>query len=219
MFSPGSEARHVKDRDHLIHSQRESIEAWAGRVSGRLAMASLATHVDCREMLNDLYNDLLDIVWNAHPSLYGHPKPNSKTQPFWWTDACFDALTQRNAAWRARSCDRCDDTNAAFHAARNHVHRVVRLHRVERVKAAVKAFNPRVAARCVRRRLRMLRDNICKVASNLAPSSFVRARDQQDCLQQWQLHFQHAAAVNADCAFCLCSPSSAKPSCKPNLQP
>ena len=37
------------------------------------------------------------------------------------------------------------------------------LHRVERVKA----FNPRVAARWVRRRFR---ENICKVASNLAPS-------------------------------------------------
>ena len=62
----------------------------------------------------------------------------------------------------------------------------------------MKAFNPRVAARWVRRRFR---HNICKVASNLAPSSFARACDQQHCLHQWQFHFQHAADVNAD-DFC-----------------
>ena len=202
--SQSSRTRHVRDWNHLIDSQRESIEAWANRVSCHLAMAPLATRVDSREVLNHLYSNLLDIVWNAHPSLYRLPKPNSRTQPSWWTDACFDALVQRNAAWRARNRDRCDDTNAAFHAARNHFHRVVRtakstywsdwLHRVERVKA----FNPRVAARWVRRRFR---HNICKVASNLAPSSFARACDQQHCLHQWQSHFQHAADVNAD-DFC-----------------
>ena len=143
--SQSSRTRHVRDWNHLIDSQRESIEAWANRVSRHLAMAPLVTRVDSREVLNHLYSNLLDIVWNAHPSLYRLPKPNSRTQPSWWTDAYFDALVHRNAAWRARNRDRCDDTNAAFHAARNHFHRVVRttkstcwsdwLHRVERVKA------------------------------------------------------------------------------------
>ena len=161
--SRGSRARHVRDWDHLIHPQRENIEAWAARVAGQLPMAPLANRVDCREMLNDLYNDLLDIVWNAHPSLYRHPQPNSKKQSSWWTDACFDALIQCSAAWRARNRDRRDDTNAAFLAARNHFHSVVRiakstywsdwLHHVERVEAC----NPRVAARWVHRRFR---DNI-----------------------------------------------------------
>ena len=95
-------------------------------VSAQVAMAPPATRFDRGEMLNDLYGDLLDIVWSAHPSLYRHPKPNSRTQPSWRTAACFDALVAHNAAWRARNPDRCDDTNAAFHATRNDdFHRVV----------------------------------------------------------------------------------------------
>ena len=197
-------ARHVRDWGQLIRSQYGRIEAWTTRVHAQLATLPGTTRVESRAIFDELYNNVLDIVWNADPSLYRRARPNSKKQPSWWTDACFAALLRRNAAWRARNRDRCDATKTTFRVSRNHFHHVVRhakstywstwLSRVERMKAV----NPRVAARWVRCRFR---HNVSKVSPSLSPNAFADVGQQRQCMQELQHHFQNAAALDAD-NFC-----------------
>ena len=59
----------------------------------------------------------------------GNPKPKTTTlkKTAWWTDACFQALLQRNHAWRERIRSRSELSERVFHAARSQFHRTVRI--------------------------------------------------------------------------------------------
>ena len=172
MQIPEQEPLHVRDWENFIRSQEQRVRQWSRRTQAHLANLVAQSTSHKRSALDNLYDELLGILWHADPSLYRRPRLRKQRQPSWWNDTCFAALLARNAAWRQRNRTETPDASDAFRAARNQFHRVERhaksvywaswLRRLENWQLVC----PRTAARMVRRRFR---GNVCRVAPRLTP--------------------------------------------------
>ena len=166
MQIPKQEPLHVRDWENLIRSQEQRVRQWSRRTHAHLANPVAQSTSHKRSALDNLYDELLGILWHAD-----RPRLRNQRQPSWWNDTCFDALFARNAAWRQRNRTETPDASDAFRAARNHFHRVVRhaksvywtswLRRLENLQLVC----PRTAARMVRRRFR---SDVCRVVPRLS---------------------------------------------------
>ena len=199
VFTPSTAAMHVRDWAKLIHAQMQDVQRWSSHVQACMSDLARQTTADKRLVLDDLYDEFLEILWNADPKLYRCSRAGTRKQPTSWSDACFDAMLARNAAWRRRNCSA--ESLYAFHAARNRFHRIVHavkiqywsswLHRVEHTQSAC----PRAAARMVRRRFR---NNACRIAPRLSPDRMTHPSQQFECMRQWREHFRDAASLHFD---------------------
>ena len=199
VLTPSTPTVHVRDWAKLIQAQMQDVQRWSSHVQACISDLARQAPTDKRLVLDNLYDDFLEIVWNADPKLYRCSREGTRKQPTWWNDACFDAMLARNAACRRRNCSA--ESLYAFRAARNRFHRIVRaakiqywsswLHRVEHTQSTC----PRAAARMVRRRFRC---NACRVAPRLSPDRMTHPSQQSECMHQWRDHFRDAASLHSD---------------------
>ena len=185
---------------HEIHKTSQNTRQWSRRTQAHLANLVAQSTSHKRSALDNLYDELLGILWHADPSLYRRPRLRKQRQPSWWNDTCFAALLARSAAWRQRNRTETPDASDTFRAARNHFHRVARhaksvywtswSRRLENLQLVC----PRTAARMVRHRFRR---NVCRVAPRLSPEHLTTPSAQRECMAQWHLHFRQTASANA----------------------
>ena len=100
VLTPSTPAMHVRDCAKLIHAQMQDVQRWSSHVQACMSDLARQTPADKRLVLDDLYDEFLEILWNADPKLYRCSRAGTRKQPTWWNDACFDAMLARNAAWR-----------------------------------------------------------------------------------------------------------------------
>ena len=186
----------VRDWHALLLSIKPGVQEWSRVCRATLNHPVPSDQTTCRSTLDMLYTQLADLLWSADVCHYSRRVPNRRRQPAWWTDACFEAMLARNAAWRLRRRTPSQLTSEAFRVARNRFHSITQ--RAKRAYwttwiadlTAMQQSDPRQAARRVRQRF-----GGCtrRIHPALTPSSTQCPVQRAERMDAWRSHFSSVA--------------------------
>ena len=69
VFTPSTAAMHARDWAKLIHAQMQDVQRWSSHVQACMSDLARQTTADKRLVLDDLYDEFLEILWNADPKV------------------------------------------------------------------------------------------------------------------------------------------------------